>query len=114
MTAEERRVAMLDAHNDLRSIVVTDPRLPDLAWSDELEEVAQEWADTLAEECDEATSDFFIYHRPMGVYGENIASLLTRPEPPRSLPSAAVDGWASEGVCSTVGSKKNSSGGAGT
>lgn len=114
LTEEERIAALLDAHNEVRATVVTIPPLPDLVWSDSLAEIAQDWADTLAEECDRAAMDFSIYHRPMGLYGENIASFLSRPSPPRSTPQLAVDGWASEELCWTFGSKRSSNGGGGT
>jgi hypothetical protein len=69
---------LLDAHNRWRSEVGAPP----LLWSEELARVAQEWADTLAQ-----NNKF--EHRPGGIYGENIAG---------SYGSAleAVEIWVSE------------------
>ena len=56
--------AMLDAHNAIRARV----GVPPLVWSDQLAQVAQDWANHLI-----ATGSFG--HRPNNRYGENLYSL---------------------------------------
>lgn len=91
------------AHNAIRQQASLaegiEPPLPDLTWSDELAEIAQDWADTLT--TDECGS---IAHRPNGRLGENIAARGSRgislePMPPED----AVQGWADEVECWTYG-----------
>ena len=56
--------AMLDAHNAIRARV----GVPPLVWSDQLAQVAQDWANHLI-----ATGSF--RHRPDNRYGENLYSI---------------------------------------
>lgn len=88
------------AHNQARAEVDAMPPLAELVWSDELAEVAQDWANTLVD----ATNCGNISHRPNGMYGENIAlqgsfgggsDSFTGPE--------AVAGWVAEIDCYTYG-----------
>lgn len=90
----------LEAHNIVRAMVAeADPPLPPLTWSDEIAEFAQEWADTLAAECET------IHHRQQNRYGENIAAQWsfgaqsTEPYGP-----VAVEAWAAEIECWEFGS----------
>ena len=55
---------MLDAHNAIRAHV----GVPPLVWSDNLAEVAQDWANHLI-----ATGG--LSHRPNNIYGENIYTI---------------------------------------
>jgi len=57
------------AHNAARADVDVTPPLPEMVWSDELAEIAQDWANTLVN--DENCGS--ISHRPNNDYGENIA-----------------------------------------
>lgn len=88
------------AHNEARAEVDVTPPLPELVWSDDLAEVAQDWANTLVDE----TNCGNIFHRPNGMYGENIAlqgsfgggsDSFTGPD--------AVAGWVAEIDCYTYG-----------
>jgi len=87
------------AHNQARADVDVSPPLPELVWSDELAEVAQDWANNLVSDENCGT----ISHRPNGMYGENIAlqgsfgglSWLTGP--------IAVEMWVAEIDCYTYG-----------
>jgi pathogenesis-related protein 1 len=75
--------AMLAAHNAVRSRV----GVPPLVWSDQLAEVAQDWADHLI-----GTGDFC--HRPDNSYGENLYSISGG----TASPAQVVSYWAGE-VC---------------
>lgn len=87
------------AHNQARAEVDVTPPLPELVWSDELAEVAQDWANNLVDETNCGT----ISHRPNGMYGENIAlqgsfggfASMTGPD--------AVASWVAEIDCYTYG-----------
>ncbi|HEU5076070.1 MAG TPA: CAP domain-containing protein [Polyangiaceae bacterium] len=87
------------AHNQARGEVDVMPPLSELVWSDELAEVAQDWANTLVDE----TNCGNIFHRPNGMYGENIAlqgsfggsASFTGPD--------AVASWVAEIDCYTYG-----------
>ena len=89
----------VEAHNQARAEVDVMPPLPDLVWSDELAEVAQDWANNLVSEENCGS----ISHRPNGMYGENIAlqgsfgglAWLTGP--------IAVEMWVAEIECYTYG-----------
>jgi pathogenesis-related protein 1 len=91
-------VGMTAAHNAVRAEL----GLPELSWSDELAVIAQDWSDTLAEDCG------LIQHRPGGRLGENIAargsSFLRDPYPP----AEAVDSWAAEVACWDYGTIQGS------
>lgn len=82
------------AHNAVRAEL----ELPELTWSNDLAAVAQDWAETLAQDCGS------IGHRPNGNYGENIAARSSSgiSLPPMS-PEQAVRGWADEVECWTYG-----------
>jgi len=87
------------AHNQARAEVDVTPPLPELVWSDDLAEVAQDWANNLVDETNCGT----ISHRPNGMYGENIAlqgsfggfASMTGPD--------AVASWVAEIDCYTYG-----------
>src|SRR4051794_13779829 len=72
---------MLDAHNAVRARV----GVPPLVWSDQLAEVAQDWANQLV-----ATGG--LSHRPNNRYGENIYTLSGG----TVSPAQVVDFWAAE------------------
>ena len=80
------------AHNRHRG----ERNLPDLVWSEDLMEIAQEWADQLAN-----TQCGSLAHRP-GSYlnprnlGENLSTASASPELPPHGAKFAVDGWAAE------------------
>jgi hypothetical protein len=86
-------VGMTAAHNAARAQLGLDEALPDLQWSTELAEIAQDWSDNLTSECGT------IEHRMPNSYGENIAmrgsTRLTQP----FSPEEAVDGWNAEVAC---------------
>ena len=73
--------AILDAHNAVRAKV----GLPPLVWSDQLAQVAQDWANHLI-----ATSA--LSHRPNNRYGENIYAISGG----HAAPAEVVDSWAKE------------------
>ncbi len=89
---EDVMAGMTDAHNLVRAEVDTDEPLPELSWSPELAEYAQEWADYLAEDCSPR-------HRDTSDYGENIATFGAAPNWPDMTPEDAVRGWAEEINC---------------
>jgi uncharacterized protein YkwD len=72
---------ILDAHNAVRTRV----GVPPLVWSDQLAQVAQEWANHLI-----ATSA--LSHRPNNRYGENIYAISGG----HAAPAEVVDSWARE------------------
>jgi uncharacterized protein YkwD len=80
-TSRSLAQAMLDAHNAVRARV----GVPSLVWSDQLAEVAQDWAIQLI-----ATSG--LSHRPDNRYGENIYTLSGG----TASPAQVVDFWAAE------------------
>ena len=73
--------AMLEAHNAIRARA----GVPPLVWSDQLAEVAQDWANHLI-----ATGG--LSHRPNNRYGENIYTISGG----AATPSEVVDLWAKE------------------
>ena len=73
--------AMLEAHNAIRARV----GVPPLVWSDQLAEVAQDWANHLI-----ATGG--LSHRPNNRYGENIYTISGG----TATPFEVVDLWAKE------------------
>ena len=73
--------AMLDSHNTIRARVGVSP----LVWSDNLAEVAQDWANHLI-----ATGG--LSHRPNNIYGENIYTISGG----TATPFEVVDLWAKE------------------
>jgi pathogenesis-related protein 1 len=73
--------SMLDAHNAIRARV----GVPPLVWSDQLAEVAQDWANHLI-----ATGA--LSHRPDNSYGENIYTISGG----TATPSKVVGLWAKE------------------
>ena len=72
---------MLDAHNAIRARV----GVPPLVWSDQLAQVAQDWANHLI-----ATGGF--RHRPNNRYGENLYSISGG----TASPAQVVGYWARE------------------
>ena len=75
--------AMLDAHNAIRARV----GVPPLVWSDQLSQVAQDWANHLI-----ATGSFG--HRPNNRYGENLYSISGG----AASPAQVVGYWARGGA----------------
>ena len=75
--------AMLDAHNAIRARV----GVPPLVWSDQLAQVAQDWANHLI-----ATGSFG--HRPNNRYGENVYSISGG----TASPAQVVGYWARGGA----------------
>ncbi len=88
-------VGMTAAHNAARRSLDLDPPLPDLVWSEELADFAQEWAETLVNDDNCGT----IFHRMQNMYGENIASRGTMPFRVEYSPEEAVESWFSEIDC---------------
>src|SRR6185295_2006418 len=88
-------VGMTAAHNAIRAELNVNPPLPDLTWSEDLAQFAQEWADNLANGANCGT----IFHRDQRMYGENIAfrgsSRLTK----EYAAEEAVQSWADEIEC---------------
>jgi uncharacterized protein YkwD len=72
---------MLEAHNAIRASV----GVPPLVWSDQLAEVAQDWANYLI-----ATGG--LSHRPNNRYGENVYTITGG----TATPYEGVDLWAKE------------------
>ena len=92
-------VGMTAAHNAARAELSTEedlnPPLPDLSWSQDLADYAQEWADTLAN----ATNCGGIFHRDQHMYGENIAWQGSKPLRGEYAPERAVSSWVAEVAC---------------
>ena len=87
------------AHNAARADVDATPPLPEMVWSDELAEIAQDWANNLVS--DENCGN--ISHRPNNDYGENIALQgSTGISDPFTGPDA-VASWVAEIDCYTYG-----------
>ena len=86
-----RLTGITDAHNQIRSQVSASPALPDLAWSQELADVAQSYAEKIAGSCELVHSK--------GPYGENLALFGGS----AASSSEVVDLWASEKSCYTYG-----------
>jgi pathogenesis-related protein 1 len=83
-------VGMTAAHNETREAL----GLPDLTWSPEIADFAQQWSDSLAEtECGS------IEHRDQRTYGENIAIRGSTREGDTFRPEDAVAGWVAEVAC---------------
>lgn len=76
------------AHNAVRAAVATDVPLPDLRWSPTVAEVAQTWADSLAQNCG-------FEHSSQAEYGENLYKAWGL----QSTPERVVQGWAAELAC---------------
>lgn len=72
---------MLAAHNAVRARV----GVPPLTWSDQLQGVAQQWADSLL-----ASGEF--RHREKSNYGENLCDVRGG----RASPAQVVDDWTTE------------------
>jgi uncharacterized protein YkwD len=85
-------VGMTDAHNAVRAEVFVKA----LTWSVSLAEYAQQWADTLAQDCS-------FSHRPSNPYGENLAMRGSSKSFPVSTPANVVSAWAAEKDCWTYG-----------
>lgn len=79
------------AHNAVRAAVSASPGLPDLAWSAELAQVAQNYATHLSTSCELVHSH--------GAFGENLASFGGQ----RGDPGTVVQLWADERKCWTYG-----------
>lgn len=88
-------VGMTAAHNATRAELGLNPPLPDLTWSEELADFAQEWADTLANSANCGT----IFHRDQRMYGENIAFRGSSRLTVEYAPEEAVESWAAEIAC---------------
>lgn len=97
-------VGMTAAHNVARRSLDLDPPLPDLTWSEELAEFAQEWAETLVNDDNCGT----IFHRMQSMYGENIALRGSRPLRVEYAPEEAVESWFSEIDCWEYGTIRGS------
>jgi hypothetical protein len=83
-------VGITAAHNETREAL----GLPDLTWSPDLAEFAQQWSDSLAEnECGT------IEHRMQNRYGENIAMAGSTRVGDVFTPEDAVAGWVAEVAC---------------
>jgi hypothetical protein len=90
--AEGARLAgMTGAHNTVRAGVTTSTPLPEVAWSSELAEVAQAYAEHLSSSCELVHSH--------GQYGENLALFSGR----HATADTVVSLWADEGKCWTPG-----------
>jgi pathogenesis-related protein 1 len=83
-------VGITAAHNEAREAL----GLPDLTWSPEIAEFAQQWSDSLAEDQCGA-----IQHRDQRTYGENIAMSGSTREGDTFTPEDAVAGWVAEVAC---------------
>jgi pathogenesis-related protein 1 len=94
--AEEVQLA-LDAHNAARAAVQAMTPLPELTWSTAAAVQAQDWAETLARDCNG------LRHRQPNTFGENLAAYGSRGAFTPTSISDAVDGWNSEGACWTFG-----------
>ncbi len=99
---ETGRLAGITAvHNDVRRQLseegIAEPALPELTWSPEIADYAQQWADTLAADCGT------LEHRSQSMYGENLALFSSWPVPPDTAPEDVVWGWASEAQCYELG-----------
>jgi pathogenesis-related protein 1 len=90
-TEGARLSGMTAAHNAVRAGVDTSKPLPDLAWSAELAEVAQAYAEHIAGSCELVHSH--------GQYGENLALFGGR----HATADTVVSLWADEGKCWTFG-----------
>lgn len=83
-------VGITAAHNETREAL----GLPDLTWSPEIAEFAQQWSDTLADDTCGSIS-----HRDQRQYGENIAIRGTTRVGDVFAPEDAVAGWVAEVAC---------------
>jgi hypothetical protein len=92
-------VGVTAAHNETREEL----GLPDLTWSPEIAEFAQEWSDSLA---DDACGT--ISHRDQRQYGENIAIRGSTRAGDVFTPEAAVAGWVAEVACWEFGTIRGS------
>ena len=91
-SAQGRLEGILQAHNQVRESIDADPSIEALLWSDDLAEVAQNWADELQEQgCD-------MRHSSSG-FGENVAWFAGDSPPAETV----VQAWASESDCYTYG-----------
>lgn len=88
---------ILEVHNEARAAVGADPPLEDLQWSDDLAAFAQDWAETLTEDCGVSR------HRMPNDYGENIALRGSRGVNTMFTGVEASEIWVSEIDCWTYG-----------
>jgi pathogenesis-related protein 1 len=88
-------VGMTAAHNVIRAELNLNPPLPDLTWSEDLAQFAQQWADNLANGANCGT----IFHRDQRMYGENIAFRGSSRLTTEYAPEEAVESWAAEVEC---------------
>jgi pathogenesis-related protein 1 len=78
---------MTQRHNELRAEVDTDEPIPPLQWDDEIAVLAQEWADTLAEDCG-------FEHSMRPGLGENLAKFGSSQQGSEDRAGIeAVDNW---------------------
>lgn len=92
-------VGMTAAHNVSRAGL----GLPDLTWSTELAEFAQQWSDSLAgDQCGS------IQHRDQNRYGENLAMRGSTRVGEGFSPEDAVAGWVAEEACWDFGTIQGS------
>ncbi len=87
---------VLEEHNKVRAGVMTDMPLPPFTWSQMLADYAQEWADTVAMDCNPR-------HRTNPPYGENLAVFTSFGAGSQRTGVDAVDAWAAEDSCWTYG-----------
>ena len=96
-------VGITQQHNLYRAMVDMGEPLPDLVWDPEIAALAQEWADTLAEDCS-------FHHSMRQGYGENLATFgASSASGPGQTGAYAVDLWYSEIDCYTYGTIRGSS-----
>lgn len=92
-------VGVTAAHNETREEL----GLPDLTWSPEIAEFAQQWSDSLAEDACGTIS-----HRDQRQYGENIAIRGSTQTGDVFTPEDAVAGWVAEVACWEFGTIRGS------
>jgi pathogenesis-related protein 1 len=88
----DRLVGITQEHNRIRAAVSASPPLPDLAWSQDLADVAESYAKKLA------SSGCSLVHS-QGPYGENLAFFGGQ----QATAAEVVDLWAGEKSCWTFG-----------
>jgi pathogenesis-related protein 1 len=88
-----RFVGITAAHNAVRAEL----DLPPLTWSEDMAELAQDWAETLTDSCGT------LMHRANNRYGENIAARGATGNIPPMTGAEAVTEWAKEIDCWTYG-----------
>jgi pathogenesis-related protein 1 len=92
-----RLMGITAAHNVVRAAAMSNPKMPDLIWSDTIAAFAQEWADSLAQ------NGCGLQHHDLATltakgYGENLAQLGAN-----GTAQQAVTNWAAEKTCWTYG-----------